>query len=273
MRVAGKAAGGTGLLVGPKAMIAQMQAKGLIPDAWDVAHFGALRGVDSFRSVSEAIVVSRQLPPPAEVERMKSIIFASDVQTVSDWYPIRASVRLRSDGTGRLAEFERHPDERVKAIRWLICEAEVQQVLFGAAVDPRGFSRVPSGHRRRRDRRDTWCERYPARGHRSRYRRDCRGSGGRISSCLSKCAGHRDQHNVAIIGSASSAAAGSGTPIIEEPHRDSGFVVVHENRFQAAGPTNCPARQVSARGLLHSVNSGGAILQCGYHALPSTPGT
>ena len=129
MQVAGKAVGGTGLLVGPKAMIAQMQVQGLIPGAWDVANFGALRGVDSFRSVSAAIVVSRQLPPPAEVERMTSIIFASDVQTVSDWYPIRASARLISDGTGRAAEFECHPDERVEAIRWLICEAEVQQAI------------------------------------------------------------------------------------------------------------------------------------------------
>jgi putative DNA primase/helicase len=129
MQVAGKAVGGTGLLVGPKAMIAQMQVQGLIPGAWDVANFGALRGVDSFRSVSAAIVISRQLPPPAEVERMASIIFASDVQTVSDWYPIRASARLISDATGRAAEFECHPDERVEAIRWLICEAEVQQAI------------------------------------------------------------------------------------------------------------------------------------------------
>ena len=110
-------------------MIAQMQAQGLIPGAWDVANFGALRGVDSFRSVSAAIVVSRQLPPPAEVERMTSIIFASDVQTVLDWYPIRPGARLMSDGTGRAAEFECHPDERVEAIRWLICEAEVQQAI------------------------------------------------------------------------------------------------------------------------------------------------
>ena len=109
MQVAGRAAGGTGLLVGPKAMIAQMQAQGLIPGAWDVANFGALRGVDSFRSVSAAIVVSRQLPPPAEVERMTSIIFASDVQTVFDWYPIRASARLMSDGTGRAAELNAIP--------------------------------------------------------------------------------------------------------------------------------------------------------------------
>jgi putative DNA primase/helicase len=129
MQVVGRAAGGRGLLVGPKAMILQMRAQGLIPGAWDVANFAALRGVDSFRSVSAAIVVSRQLPPPAEVERMASIIFASDVQTVLDWYSIRAGARLMFDGTGRAAEFECHPDERVEAIRWLICEAEVQQAI------------------------------------------------------------------------------------------------------------------------------------------------
>ena len=99
MQVAGRAAGGTGLLVGPKAMIAQLQAQRLIPGAWDVANFGALRGVDSFRSVSAAIVVSRQLPPPAEVERMASIIFASDVQTVT---------RLVSHSGRRASDVRRH---------------------------------------------------------------------------------------------------------------------------------------------------------------------
>jgi hypothetical protein len=41
----------------------------------------------------------------------------------------RASARLMSDGTGRPAEFECHPDERVEAVRWLVCEAEVQQAI------------------------------------------------------------------------------------------------------------------------------------------------
>ena len=50
-------------------------------------------------------------------------------QTVFDWYPIRPGARLMSDGTGRAAEFECHPDEWVEAIRWLICDAEVQQAI------------------------------------------------------------------------------------------------------------------------------------------------
>ena len=57
MHVAGTAAGGTGLLVGPKAMMPRCRPR-LIPGAWHVANFGALRGVDSFRGVSVAIVVA-----------------------------------------------------------------------------------------------------------------------------------------------------------------------------------------------------------------------
>jgi len=69
------------------------------------------------------------LPAPAEVERMAAIIFAADVQKVDDWYPVKAGARLMADGTGRFAEFERHPDDRVEAVRWLICEAEIQQAI------------------------------------------------------------------------------------------------------------------------------------------------
>ena len=129
MQVAASAGGGAGLLVGPKAMIAQMQAHRLIPPEWLSANFRALRGVDTFRDVPVAIIVSRPLPSPAEVERIASIIFSSDVETLEDWYPVRASAHLMSDGTGRAAEFECHPDERVDAVRWLICEAEVRQAV------------------------------------------------------------------------------------------------------------------------------------------------
>ena len=60
---------------------------------------------------------------------MASIIFASDVQTVDNWYPVRSGARLMADGTGRFAEFECHPDEQVEAIRWLNCDAEIQQAI------------------------------------------------------------------------------------------------------------------------------------------------
>ena len=129
LQVAAAAAGGAGLLVGPKAMITQMQAHRLIPSGWQTANFGALRGVDHFKDVPIAVIVSRQMPAPCEVERMASIIFATDVLHIEDWYPVRAGARLMADGTGRPASFECHPDAQVEAIRWSICEAEVQQAI------------------------------------------------------------------------------------------------------------------------------------------------
>ena len=48
MQVAAGAAGGAGLLVGPKAMITQTQTQGFIPAGWHTANYGALAVLTAF---------------------------------------------------------------------------------------------------------------------------------------------------------------------------------------------------------------------------------
>lgn len=130
MSVAQAGTGGTGLLIGPKEFVKQMTADGRIPEDWKTASFGSLRGVDAFKSVSVAIIVSRQLPSPAVVELMTEIAFGKSVRRLDgNWYPTTPAVRLMTDGTGRQSVVEVHPDEDVEAVRWAICEAEVLQAI------------------------------------------------------------------------------------------------------------------------------------------------
>ena len=130
MAVARAATGGSGVLLGPKALIAQMTVRNIVPAAWFTASFGSLRGVDSFKDVSVAVVVSRPLPGPRSIELMTEIIFAKRVERIpGDWYPEVPIGRLMADGTGRHANVERHPDANAETVRWTVCEAEVLQAV------------------------------------------------------------------------------------------------------------------------------------------------
>jgi hypothetical protein len=61
---------------------------------------------------------------------MAAVAFGRDVATVGDgWYGTRAGARLMKDGTGAAAGIVQHHDPAVEAVRWLCCEAEVQQAI------------------------------------------------------------------------------------------------------------------------------------------------
>ena len=128
MTVARAGTGGAGLLVGPKEMVKQMTAAGMVSSGWETATFGSLRGVDRFKTASVGVVASRQLPTPADIELMAEVVFGRDVKHLdSDWYPTTAAIRLMADGTGRETLVECHPDPDVETVRWTLCEAEVLQ--------------------------------------------------------------------------------------------------------------------------------------------------
>jgi len=130
LNVVAASTGGAGLLVGPKKMLAQMQNMNLIPAHWAAVNFGALRGVDAYGAVPVAVVVSRTLPRPADVERMAAVAFGRDVGKVrNDWYGARPGSRLMHDGSGAEASLVQHHDPAVEDVRWLLCEAEVQQAV------------------------------------------------------------------------------------------------------------------------------------------------
>ncbi len=130
MAVAQAGTGGVGVLMAPKELVAQMQSSNWLPQGWVSATFGSLRGVDDFKDVSVAVIVSRPLPSPANVELMAQVIFGAAVSQIEgDWYPSTSTSRLMIDGTGRQAEVICHPDADVEIVRWTICEAEVLQAI------------------------------------------------------------------------------------------------------------------------------------------------
>jgi len=108
---------------------------GPLPDTVDVANFNALTGSDAWKEVAIVIVIGRLAPPVREVERIARVVFGIEVQEVEPddkgyiRYPqIRRGIRMR-DGRGIGVDGPSHPDPRVKAIRWAICEGKLIQAI------------------------------------------------------------------------------------------------------------------------------------------------
>jgi putative DNA primase/helicase len=118
-----------GLIIVPKDAEANLGQAENWPRRFALGHHNALRGVDAFKGVRYLAIVSRPLPPPIVVERIAWVAFGFVGQSLDvPWYPKAAVGRLMSDGTGRHAEAERHPDPEAEAVRWAICEAELLQL-------------------------------------------------------------------------------------------------------------------------------------------------
>lgn len=128
------------LLVGYKAIEEDMveRADGL----WNVAHAGALRGIDRYKHAAGLISVGRLQPPPGVVEDLRrSLFFASSVPLVpvktvkgedgkeERNYPVRKeAIRLRNGMTHKVATHY-HPDHLADVILRQIREADIRQTL------------------------------------------------------------------------------------------------------------------------------------------------
>jgi hypothetical protein len=108
-----------------------------------LAHFNAIRGLDTFKNVRCLVVWSRPSPPPQEVERMAATIFGRSVQTLSkdEPYPKEETGYWMRDGTFRRAMADRHPDPYVERVRRQIVEAELLQAIGRARAARRDASR------------------------------------------------------------------------------------------------------------------------------------
>lgn len=97
----------------------------------DVAHFGALRGLDAFKAHDTIIVAGREQPPPAEVESLARALFGDDetpLELPGTFTTATRGYRLR-DGSSAGAEVAVHPDPRCRSILELIRERETEQAI------------------------------------------------------------------------------------------------------------------------------------------------
>jgi len=122
--------GHSGLVVCPRMLRDKWVSANRLPNRM-LWNFGAIRGRDEARDVGQLAVISRPQPPPAGVELLAETIFGREVKKLAaqQKYPKRAVGRLLSDGTGRRALADHHPDELVEGIRFAICEGEVLQAI------------------------------------------------------------------------------------------------------------------------------------------------
>ncbi|MFC1665273.1 hypothetical protein ACFL17_06560 [Pseudomonadota bacterium] len=95
----------------------------------NVAHFGALRGLNSLAHVDTLVVVGRNQPGVLDIERVARALYPFDeLNLPGKWDPQPRGYRMR-DGTTAGVLVDMHPDPRVMEILEVIREGEVQQAI------------------------------------------------------------------------------------------------------------------------------------------------
>ncbi|GJD98104.1 bifunctional DNA primase/polymerase [Methylobacterium isbiliense] len=121
-------------VVVPKDFAASLTAEPM-PRNVEVRHFGALAGLDRWRTAAGMIVIGRPAPTPGSMEAAAGVItgepalaiFADDGR--KGWYPrSTAGIRLAT-GSAVAVEHDQHPDALVDALRWQVCEANLLQAI------------------------------------------------------------------------------------------------------------------------------------------------
>jgi hypothetical protein len=122
------------VVIGQKALVEKLRAIGLPPNV-EAGHFGAVAGLDRWKSAAGMICIGRPLPEPWSMEVATDVITgASATPAASEngrtiWYErVTGGVRLAS-GEGAAVAHVRHPDPVAEALRWQACEANLVQAI------------------------------------------------------------------------------------------------------------------------------------------------
>lgn len=122
------------LVVGPQHVTgnpAQGQPPRLTcPEGGELAHFGAIRGVDRWKDFNVIIVVGRNEPPLDAVQDMARAIWCDSpepLRFVEEWSKEMRGYRMRDPQELEGAETITHPDPRVQALVEQIRECETAQ--------------------------------------------------------------------------------------------------------------------------------------------------
>lgn len=99
-----------------------------------IGHFGDLKGSNEFKHVGSLIVASRPAVNPRQAERTAAILSWENIQALEEqyaWYPREeAPIHYRQNTAYSWpVSQEKHPDERVEAVRQSITEASIEQAV------------------------------------------------------------------------------------------------------------------------------------------------
>jgi hypothetical protein len=116
------------LLITHKEVKEEMQEEDLIGKGWEVAHFGAIRGVDTLKHCDAVIVAGRLQPGPRAVLNVARCLFSDDPEALPvDAEPVHEMVPL--PGCGAPVKTLRYADHRLQAVLAQYREQEIVQAV------------------------------------------------------------------------------------------------------------------------------------------------
>lgn len=123
--------GGRWLVVANLAVKERLTNTRDIPPFIELAHFNALRGLDSYSDVRGLIVVGRPMPRPSAMEMLRGALTgrAAPVGLGDAYYPSQTLTIMGRDGSAESVDAEIHPDPLTEAARRAVCEAELVQAI------------------------------------------------------------------------------------------------------------------------------------------------
>jgi hypothetical protein len=102
-----------------------------VPEGWEIAHFGAIRGIDRWRDFDAVFVVGNPLPPIQPVEDQAAVLAmlsGADVQLPGAWSEELRGYRI-ADGSRLGVKVKCHPNPLADACLRQHREAEIIQAL------------------------------------------------------------------------------------------------------------------------------------------------
>ena len=120
---------GTMLTAAQKDIEEALAERGFIPSNVSLAHHNGVAGSDQYKNCTSMAIIGRTMPSPVDVEAIAGALTGAAVLPIDGWYPKVTVNRRMADGSIVPAEADRHPDPTAEAVRWLICEGELLQLI------------------------------------------------------------------------------------------------------------------------------------------------
>ncbi len=129
-----EAAQGRRVLIGTYKPVAELLRTALaeLPDDnIQIAHFGAIRGLDGWKNFDTVIVAGREQPRAVDVENMARCLFGTDQERLLLTGELVPQMRghLVKDGSRTAVTVQVHPDLRVQALVEQVREREIEQMV------------------------------------------------------------------------------------------------------------------------------------------------